>query len=44
MAGCFYKASIFVANKKYIDPDLSIKNNKLTEKTVIIAKRVEVEN
>lgn len=31
-------------SKKYIDPDLTIKNNKLTDKTVIVAKRVEVEN
>lgn len=40
----FTKPQSFLQTKIYIDPDLSIKNNKLTEKTVILAKRVEVEN
>ena len=40
----FTKPQSFLQTKKYIDPDMSIKNNKLTEKTIIVAKRVAVEN
>lgn len=40
----FTKPQSFLQTKKFIDPDISIKNNKLTEKTIIVAKRVAVEN
>ncbi len=38
----FYVKPSFFGNSKYIDPDLSIADNNLSEKNVIIAKRVEV--
>lgn len=41
----FYtKPQSFWQTKRFIDPDLTIKNNKLTERTVIVAKRVEVKD
>jgi len=40
----FTKPQSFLQAKRFIDPDLTIKSNKLTEKTVIVAKRVEVQN
>jgi hypothetical protein len=38
----FTKPKSTWATKKYIDPDLTIKSNRLTEKTIIGARRVEV--
>ena len=40
----FTKPRSFLQGKRFIDPDLTIKANKLTEKMVIVAKRVEVQN
>jgi hypothetical protein len=40
----FTKPRNFLQAKRFIDPDLTIKANKITEKTVIVAKRVEVQD
>ena len=40
----FTKPQSMWQSKRFIDPDKSIRNNKLTEKTIIVAKRVEVQN
>jgi len=40
----FTKPQSFLQTKRFIDPDLSIKANKITEKTIIVAKRVEVQD
>jgi hypothetical protein len=40
----FFTKQSFWKPKRFVDPDLTIKNNKLNEKTVIVARRVEVEN
>ncbi|MCX6188063.1 MAG: TssN family type VI secretion system protein [Bacteroidetes bacterium] len=38
----FYTKGNFFTGKKYIDPDISIKANKLKENVAVVAKRVEV--
>ncbi len=38
----FYTKGNFFTGKKYIDPDITIKENKLKENIAVVAKRVEV--
>ena len=38
----FYTKGNFFTGKKYIDPDITIKDNKLKENIAVVAKRVEV--
>ncbi len=42
MGWIFYVKPSFLGTARFIDPDLTISQNKLTEKNIIIARRVEV--
>jgi hypothetical protein len=39
----FFTKPTMMQSKKFVDPDLTIKNNKLNEKTIVVAKRVGME-
>jgi hypothetical protein len=40
----YVKPATWIDNKRFIDFELSVKNNKLNEKTIIVAKRVSVQD